>query len=92
MKLKNLKGALKSWKKTCFGSTTTRIKCLREKLAQVHQSLQLNPCDGDAERKESLIQGELNHWLANKEEEIRQRSRESWLHLGDKNTKFFFTQ
>ena len=37
------------------------------------------------------MQDDPGKWLANEEDQWRQKSRESWMQLGDKNTKFFYT-
>jgi len=41
-------------------------------------------------KEEQLLQQQLGDWLSKEKKEQRQKSRESWLKLGNMNTKFFY--
>jgi len=41
--------------------------------------------------EELALHDDLGKWMANEEDQRRQKSRESWMHLGDKNTKIFYS-
>ena len=49
----------------------------------------IEPLNFHLQREELELQANLSTWLAHEENQMREKSRESWLQLGDKNTKFF---
>ena len=51
--------------------------------------LQADPLSTKLHKQESTLQAALSHWSSLEEGMFRQKSRESCLHLGDKNSKFF---
>ena len=77
--------ALRKWNKEVFGRCQDRINSLIRKIkeAQVQQPSQEN------EVLERSLQAGLSEWLSRSETLWRQKLREIWLKLGDKNSKFF---
>jgi len=62
-----------------------------EHLKEVHDKLGTDPINIQLQKEDLKLQDELGTWLANEESQMRQKSRESWMHLGDKNTRFFYS-
>ncbi|KAM6553278.1 hypothetical protein CsatB_014040 [Cannabis sativa] len=83
----NTRKALQGWKKKIQGVTDTDIKAMEKRLEWIQQQ----PISTDLKREEALIQDQLIISWSKQESMWRQRSRETWLALGDRNTKFFHT-
>ena len=77
--------ALSKWNKEVFGNCNLKIKELTASITE----LQAKSRSERNVRKEAMLQGELNEWLRRNEVLWRQKSRETWLKDGDKNSKFF---
>ena len=84
-KLVATRDALRKWNKEVFGRCQDRINALIHKIKDV-QSLQPS---SETDVLESSLQAELSEWLYRSETLWRQKSRELWLKLGDKNSRFF---
>jgi hypothetical protein len=84
-KLVQTKAALKRWNKLHFGNIQTQIKSSLLKLDKVQSA---PPCSL-ASKEESLLKLELDGLLLKEESLWRSKSRESWLHCRDLNTKYF---
>jgi len=57
-------------------------------MKEVHNNMATDPMNEQFQKAELYLQKELSNWLSYEEDQWKQRS-ESWLHLRDKNTKFF---
>ena len=88
-KLKEVKKALKEWIKTESISTKAKILSIRQDLKRTQDSLQIDSNNIQLQQQEQNLKFNLKTWLAHEEEQIRQKSRENWLALGDKNSSFF---
>ena len=77
--------ALKKWNKEVFGRCQDRINSLIKQI----NAIQREPPSIHLGDLEASLQAELSEWLLRSEALWRQKSRELWLKLGDKNTKFF---
>ena len=55
----------------------------------VHDAMVINPIDQSLHKEEDALKKDLNIVLAHEESRYRQTSRENWLNLGDRNSKFF---
>jgi hypothetical protein len=84
-KQSNTSAALRKWNKEIFGHCQTRINVLSEEI----EKIQAKPSSESNMREEAFIQQELNTWLSKNESMWRQKSRETWLKDGDRNSKFF---
>ena len=89
MELMVLKLALKNWKKTSFDIPKARTQLLRQNIEKVLNQLSEDPTNVQYQNEELNLQEELGSWLGKKEVQWKQKSTESWMHLGDRNTKFF---
>ena len=73
------------WNKEVFGQCQDRINRLIQKIKELQES----PPSHANEVAEQALQLELIEWLLRSEILWCQKSRELWLELGDKNSKFF---
>ncbi|XP_060968531.1 uncharacterized protein LOC133035965 [Cannabis sativa] len=86
-KLHKTRSALQVWRKTAFGDCDLMIKHLEERLAWIQNQ---NLLPHLASEEKDILQN-LNMWWLRKESINRQKSREVWLRLGDRNSRFFHT-
>ena len=90
-KLKALKGALKTWSVECqVHSPRQKIDIVRATLSLVQQQIHLTPMDVQLQEEERKLTSELEYWFGLEESRLKQKSREQWLNLGDKNNKFIY--
>ncbi|GLT96557.1 hypothetical protein SLE2022_141700 [Rubroshorea leprosula] len=76
---------LLQWNRVQFGHVQTHLKQCIKKFERLnhHQDPAL------AAREERRVLNELEEWLEREEIMWRQRSRDIWIHEGDRNTRFF---
>jgi len=68
-KLKSLKMALKSWRKSDFSSPAAKINGIREE--HVRNQLAAQPLDPTLHQEELTLRKELVFWLANEEDQFK---------------------
>uniref|UniRef100_A0A803PMJ8 Reverse transcriptase domain-containing protein n=1 Tax=Cannabis sativa TaxID=3483 RepID=A0A803PMJ8_CANSA len=79
--------ALQSWKITTFGNCDRRIKETENRLAWI-QNQTISP---RLSAEEDSLKRNLSELWFRKESMWKQQSKENWLKLGDRNSKFFHT-
>ncbi|KAK1304558.1 hypothetical protein QJS10_CPB11g00529 [Acorus calamus] len=91
MKLKHLKGVLKQWNKDTFGTVQSSLQHSRSCLEQAQVASLQAPLDSSLSEIESIARDSYLHTLRIEESLLRQKSRQTWLREGDKNSKFFYS-
>jgi hypothetical protein len=86
-KLTQTKTALKWWNKIHFGNIQEKIKSTLAKIDLIQQA---TPCSNNF-LIESQLKKDLEDLLVKEEILWRSKSRETWLHCKDLNTRFFHT-
>nr|XP_016444822.1 PREDICTED: uncharacterized protein LOC107770069 [Nicotiana tabacum] len=90
-KLKLLKRSLKELNGQHFRNIISEANGNREPLMQIQQALQANPMDQQLQQKEKMKYLEFRRTSYLVEMFLQQKSKATWLRLGDYNTKYFFT-
>ena len=89
-KLKATKSALKVWSQSNQLATRRQhIEEIRRKPSLIQQSCDLHPSNTDMHTGDNAFSVELEHWLSMEESQLRQKSRDLGLQLGDRNSNFF---
>ena len=76
---------LRKWNKEVFGNCQNKINSLLLAIKEIQQGLPIENFGA----LEDALQSKLSKWLLRSETLWSQKSRELWLKLGDRNTKFF---
>jgi len=88
-KLKNLKLALKEWKKESFGNVQDNVKIVEEDLNQIQMHINQFCNIDDLANIEKNAQSKLDSALQIEELFWKEKSSVKWHSEGDRNTKFF---
>lgn len=88
--LQRLRWKLKEWNKEVFGNVQQKKDRLVGEIKVVQDLLDIQQTD-DLLEKEAVLVKEFETVLEQEELIWFQKSREKWIHLGDRNTKYFHT-
>lgn len=88
MNLKALKPHLKQLNNNNFRGVTEKIACIRTELIDTRQGWLHKYTENLAENEKNLLQ-QLEKWSFIEEGIYQQKSRATWIKLGDANTKYF---
>lgn len=88
-KLQFVKEQLKKWNRESFKNIFNEKLILEEELKQLHEQVILQGMDEFSFLKEKELNKVYSNILAREESFWREKSRETWLKEGDRNTKFF---
>eukprot|EP00253_Pinus_taeda_P005552 PITA_05552 len=91
-KLKNTKNALKEWVKQHYKEPENVKAEIKNKLKETHRKIEENGLSQEDKALESDIYYQLYRVNREEEQKWRIKSRQLWLHGGDKNTAFFHKQ
>lgn len=87
-KLKALKTLLRALNRERYGDITRRTQVALQVLCERQSQALLNPCT-ETFKAEAAAAREWNHYVKVEEHFFKQKSRITWLQLGDHNTSFF---
>ncbi|KAL8098626.1 hypothetical protein AgCh_031406 [Apium graveolens] len=90
-KVKEVKMELKKLNNS-HGNVSSNVAVAREALAEIQNALSLDPTNVNFNRAERKAIKDLEKIILEEEELLHKKSRVAWLHVGDNNSKFFFSQ
>ncbi|XP_077232395.1 uncharacterized protein LOC143869663 [Tasmannia lanceolata] len=90
-KLKEVRRLIKVWNQNIFGRIDVKAPIIKNNLDKTQSELAADPCNVILMNKEADLRRDFIRISSLEESLVRQKSRQSWLKLGDSNSKFFYT-
>jgi hypothetical protein len=92
IKLSRTAKALRKWQRLCIGDIRMQIAAAKEIILRLDQAEEARPLSDEEQDMRRQIKCNYLGLLSIQKTKLRQRSRLTWIRLGDANTKLFHSR